>query len=127
MNPSDIKNRSRGMTETLQAELAGITTLVKAATIPSDASHTVVWCLEQLPKLYAKFYQTRESRYGDEILRLEQGILGELAKSPLPAPNVRGLGQVVLERLRHLHEHFGLPGLDFKVLPAARPRSRRTD
>ena len=49
-----------------------------------DTSHTVVWCLEQLPGLYAKFCQTRESRYGDEIRRLEQGILGELANSPLP-------------------------------------------
>ena len=72
------------MTEALRGELAGITSLVKAANMPGDTSHTVVWCLEQLPGLYAKFCQTHESRYGDEIRRLEQGILGELANSPLP-------------------------------------------
>ena len=46
------------MTEGLRAELAGITSLVKTANMPGDTSHTVVWCLEQLPALYAKFCQT---------------------------------------------------------------------
>jgi hypothetical protein len=115
------------MTEALRGELAGITSLVKAANMPGDTSHTVVWCLEQLPGLYAKFCQTHESRYGDEIRRLEQGILGELAKLPLPSPEARAVGEVVLERLRHLHERFGLAGLDFKVLPSSRRRSRTAD
>jgi hypothetical protein len=115
------------MTEALRAELAGITSLVKTANVPGDTSHTVVWCLEQLPGLYAKFCQTCESRYGNEIRRLEQGILGELANSPLPSPDARAVREVVVERLRHLHERFGLPGLDFKVLPSSRPRARKAD
>ena len=115
------------MTEGLRAELAGITSLVKAANVPGDTSHTVVWCLEQLPALYAKFCQTHESRYGDEIRRLDQGILGELAKSPLPSPEVRAVGEVVLERLRHLHQRFGLAGLDLKVLPSSPLRSRKAN
>ena len=115
------------MTEGLRAELAGIKSLVKTANMPGDTSHTVVWCLEQLPALYAKFCQTHESRYGDEIQRLEQGILGELAKSPRPSPEARAVGEVVLERLRYLHERFGLAGLDFKVLPSSRLRSRKAN
>jgi hypothetical protein len=93
------------MTEAFRAEVAGITSLVEAATLAGDARDTVMWCLGQLPGLYDQFCQTYESRYAEEILRLEQGVLGKLAEPRRSSP----VGEAVLDRLRLLHERFGLP------------------
>ena len=112
------------MTEALRGELAGITSLVKAANMPGDTSHTVVWCLEQLPALYAKFCQTHESRYADEILRLEKAVVGELAEAPA-LPEGQAVGEAVLDRFRLLNERFGLPGLDMPPPRIPRPRSKK--
>jgi hypothetical protein len=109
------------MLEAFRAEVGGITRLVEAATLASDVRDTVLWCLGQLPALYGQFCQTYESKYAEEILRLEQGVLGKLAET-------RGSSSVadaVLDRLRLLHECFGLPGLGFKLPPALPPRSRK--
>ena len=104
------------MTEAFRAEVAAITSLVEAATLARDARDTVLWCLGQLPKLYEQFCQTYESRYAEEILRLEQGVLRKLAETR--GSSVR---EALRDRLRLLHERFGLPSLDSR-LPAALPR-----
>ncbi len=109
------------MTEAFRAEVAGITSLVEAASLAGDVQDTVVWCLGQLPALYDQFCQTYESRYAEEILRLEQGVLGKLAETRRSSP----VGDAVLDRLRLLHECFGLPGLGSRLPPALRPRSRK--
>src|SRR6266849_4892008 len=101
------------MMEAFRAEVAGITRLVEAATLASDVRDTVVWCLGQLPALYDQFCRTYESKYAEEILRLEQGVLGKLAESRRSSP----VGDAVFDRLRLLHESFRLP-------PALPPRSR---
>jgi hypothetical protein len=69
------------MADALQAQLGALTDEVGAASIPGDSKHTVLWCLESLPTLYAKFCQTSESRYGHEITRLVQGVFKELLQS----------------------------------------------
>ena len=58
------------MADALQVQLEALMDEVRAASIPSDSKHTVLWCLESLPTLYAKFCQTSESRYGHEITAL---------------------------------------------------------
>jgi hypothetical protein len=58
------------MADALQARLGALAHEVRVASISSDSKHTVLWCLESLPTLYAKFCQTSESRYGHEITRL---------------------------------------------------------
>ena len=108
------------MTEAFRAEVAGITSLVEAATLARDARDTVVWCLGQLPTLYDQLCQTYENRYAQEILRLEQGVLGKLAET-----RCSSVREALLDRLRLLHERFGLPGLDSKLPPALPPRSRK--
>ena len=109
------------MREAFRAEVAGITNWVEAAALARDARDTVVWCLGQLPALYDQFCQTYEKRFAEEILRLEQGVLGKLAESHRSSP----LAEAVLERLRLLHECFGLPGLSFRLPHALSPRSRK--
>jgi hypothetical protein len=109
------------MMEAFRDEVAGITSLVETATLARDVRDTVLWCLGQLPALYDRFCQTYESKYAEEILRLEQGVLGKLAETHRSSP----VGDAVLDRLRLLHECFGLPGLGSKLPPALPPRSRK--
>jgi len=113
-------NTGQGMTKAFRAEIAGITSLVEAATLASDARRTVAWCLGKLPALYDQFCQTYESRYADEILRLEEGVLGKLGETRFSS-----VREALLDRLRLLHERFGLPGLDLQLPPALPPRSRK--
>lgn len=111
----------QGMIEAFRAEIVGITSLIEAAALGGDARDTVVWCLGQLPGLYDQFCENYERRFAEEIHRLEQGLLGKLAEPRRSSP----LAEAVLDRLRLLHECFGLPGVNFRLPPASSPRSRK--
>ena len=113
------------MTEAFRAEIAAITTMLQGAILPGDIRDTVIWCIGQLPALYDKFCQTYEQRYAEEILRLEQGILGKMAPCRLPSSDAQTVGDRVLERLRLLNERCGLPGLSPKIPRAARLHPRK--
>jgi hypothetical protein len=113
------------MDEALQAHLAALRNEVRAAAITDDCKQTAVWCLGQLPALYAKFCKTSESRYGEEITRLVQGVLKGLANNKPACPEAQQLAASVTDRLRLLHEQFGIPGLNLKPLGATPPRPRK--
>ena len=112
------------MSEALQAQLAVLGRKVRAAAIPEDCKHTTDWCIGKLPILYAKFRETNESRYGEEITRLVQGALKELTTSHGACPEAQKLATNITDRLRRLHERFGLPRLNLKP-PAALPTRAR--
>jgi hypothetical protein len=112
------------MTQAFRAEVGEITSLVQTVTLPDDIRDTVEWCLRQLPAQYGKFCETYESRYVQEILRLEQGILEKFAFGS-SRPDAQALGESVFERLRLLNERYSLPGLVPKAPRAARGRSRK--
>jgi hypothetical protein len=99
-------------------ELAALSTLVKRARLAPDAKHTALWCLGQLPKLYADFCRTHESRFGDAISRLAQAVLKNLA-----GQGTGRVGDAFLAQLAALHERLGLAPLALK--PTAAPRSGR--
>jgi hypothetical protein len=107
------------MTQAFRAEVVEITSLVKAAALPGDLEDTVVWCLRQLPAKYDSFCETYESRYAEEILRLEQGVLEKLAEFRSTRPEAQAIG----EALRLLNERYSLPGLVPKSPRATRFRS----
>ena len=111
------------MTEAFGAEVAEITSLVKAAALPSDIEDTVVWCLKQLPAKYDQFCATYESRDAEEILRLEQGVLEKLTELPHSHRDCQPLREAVLQHLRLLNERYSLPGLVPKPPRPARVRS----
>jgi len=113
------------MKRTLQAQLVALGTEVQAAAVPDGCKQTAAWCIRQLPPLYAEFGQTNESRYGDEITRLVQGVLKALATSKPVSPEAQRLAVRITNRLRLLHEQFGFPGLKFKPVGALQPRSRK--
>jgi hypothetical protein len=113
------------MDDAFQAQLAAMSDEVRAAALPDGSKHTASWCIGQLPGLYSKFHQTSESRYVDEIRRLVRGLLQELATSAKANPVAHQLALSIADRLRLLHEEFGLPALNLKPLGAAQPRSRK--
>jgi hypothetical protein len=113
------------MDEVLRAPLEALADEVRAAAIPDGGKHTALWCVGQLAALYAKFRQTGESRYGDEITRLVQGVLKELSKGGKGFPGAPQLAASITERLRLLHERLGLPGLGLKPPAAPKPRTRK--
>jgi hypothetical protein len=100
------------MGDTLTAQLAALADEVRAGALPDVCKHRVVWCLDQLPPLYANLRQTSESRHGAEITRLVEGMLKALVASQRVAPDAKQLGAGIVDRLQRLHEEFGLPGLN---------------
>src|SRR5437879_66703 len=107
----------------LQVQLGAMADEVQAAVISGDAKHTALWCIGQLPNLYAKFGQTNESRYGDEITRLVQGVLKPLVQSKSNSSDGQTLAVSISTRLRLLHEQLGLPELNLHSPRVAASRS----
>ena len=113
------------MRDVLQVQLAKLGDDVRRAAISDDSKQTTLWCVGQLPILYAKFCQTYESRYGEEITRLVQGALDDLASSKTASTETQKLGASITQRLRLLHEQSGIPGLNLKSPRTPAPRSRK--
>ena len=112
------------MDEVAQAHLAALEDEVRAAALSEAGKHSALWCLGRLLPQYAPYRQTCESRYGEEITRLVQGVLKELTTSHRACPEAQKLATNITDRLRLLHERFGLPGLNLKP-PAKSPTRLR--
>ena len=113
------------MGEALKAHLGVLGDEVEATTIPSDCKQTAAWCIDQMPTLYAKFRETNESRYGDEITRLFQALLKELTRSTTVCPDATTLAAGIPDRVQLLHEQLGLPRLALKSPAVSLPRPRK--
>jgi len=113
------------MENAIKVELAELGERVRAAEIPDASKQQILWCVGKLPTLYAKFRQTYESRYGEEITRLVQGALNELVNSKPDCAAAQKLAVSVTERLRLLHERSGIPMLSLKLPRTSPPRSRK--
>jgi hypothetical protein len=109
------------MDEAAQPHLAALEDEVRAAALSEAGKHTALWCLGQLLPQYARYRQTCEIRYGEEITRLVCGLLKGITEGPRGGPSVQHLATRILDRLQILHEPLGLPGLG---LPAPQPSPR---
>jgi hypothetical protein len=105
-------------------ELTKLRGLVKRAKLVADTEHSVLWCLDQLPKLYAEFCRTYESRFVDAILRLAQGVLKKLAEASLGTA-VR-VGEALVALLGGLHERLGLAPLALKLAAPGSGRKKKS-
>ncbi len=96
--------------EQVRVELDEIGNLVKAANIPEDDRRMAAWCLQKLPALCQAFRDTYESRYADEITRLERGLVMRFTEQPAStAAESRELANSLTTRFQSLHEQLGLP------------------
>jgi hypothetical protein len=104
-------------------ELTALRTLVKRSKLVAETQHTILWCLDQLPKLYAEFCRTYDVRFGDEILRLARGVLKTLAGTG-PVTAAGRVGDALVAQLGGLHARLGLAPLALEL--AGGPVSSRT-
>jgi hypothetical protein len=115
------------MSELVRVELEGIGNLVNAASISDEDKRVAGWCLQKLPGLCKAFRETYESRYADEIVRLERGLLMRLGEPKSASSPMRELAAALTTRFQSLHEHMGLPELAaVKTRAAAPSRSKKT-
>jgi hypothetical protein len=112
------------MDEVLATKLALIWEEVRIAAVRAGCSHAALWSIGQLPTLYNQFHQTSESRFGEQITSLLQGVLQAFARSTRACPEAQQLSASLPDRLRLLHEQFGLPELRLKS-PVAKPLPSR--
>jgi hypothetical protein len=98
------------------AELVALRRLTQKARLTEEVRHTALWCLDQLPKLYADFRGTDESRFADAILRLARAVLKRLAETG-SGEDAGRVAKAVVARLGALHERLGLAPLALR--PAA--------
>lgn len=100
---------------------------VRRAPIAESSKQILLEYLGRLPILYARFRTNSESRDGDQIARLLQNMLDQLA-GDTPASEMRKLSSWIVERTQHLHEQSGIPTLKRLPGPAAtavKDRKRR--
>jgi hypothetical protein len=96
--------------EQVRVELDEIGNLVKSANIAEDDRRMAAWCLQKLPALCQSFRETYESRYADEITRLERGLVMRFAEQAAgTAVQSRELADSLTIRFQSLHEQLGLP------------------
>ncbi|MBY0525340.1 MAG: hypothetical protein K2R98_18175 [Gemmataceae bacterium] len=113
------------MSEAIRVDISEIADVVSAANIPEEQKRTAAWCIKQLPELYEQFCRTYESRYGNEIVRLEQGVLSEVSGKSPPGADGQQLLDAVTVRFKALHERLGLPLLNPKQAPRVPARKSR--
>jgi hypothetical protein len=104
------------------AEITALRTLIQSASLSPDAKHTALWCVDQLPRLYADFERTNESRFGDTIRRLSQGVLKRMGEAGSGADAGR-VGDALVAQLGGLHQRLGFAPLPLK--PGAAPAEGR--
>jgi hypothetical protein len=103
------------MHESIRAHFEELEEALRATAVPAERREVIAGSVRRLPALYAKFRETNDSRHGEEIARLVQGVLKDLEA----CPQARDLDAAFREKLRLLHEELGVPALALK--PAPRP------
>jgi hypothetical protein len=85
-------------------ELAAIKKTIQSANLPEDSQRKILWCLEHLPGLYEQLFATYDSRFREEILRLEQAMLRPLGRQ------TKKVAEAIHEQLQALHTRLGFEG-----------------
>ncbi|OAI40621.1 hypothetical protein AYO40_04665 [Planctomycetaceae bacterium SCGC AG-212-D15] len=99
------------MDKALQKKLLALSDEVEATAIPADRKHTIVWCLEKLPSLYADYQSSNESRFGDEITRLLHAVMKELTRGTGGCKEAEKIATGMAGRFQTINERLNLPAL----------------
>jgi hypothetical protein len=107
------------------AEIVTLHALVQTADLAADAKHSVLWCLDQLPSLYAEFLRQYECRFADKIRHLVQAVLKRLDEKA--AGKDSGLvREAIAGRLSDLHQRLGLGSFLLKVPTPGKRRTKKS-
>jgi hypothetical protein len=94
-------------------ELTSLRKAVARASLTPEVMHTTLYCLDQLPKLYADLGRTNESRFADTIAALSQAVVKRLGEESTVAAG--RVAEALVAKLDELHERVGLAPLRLKV------------
>jgi hypothetical protein len=95
-------------------EIAKLRSLVTSATLDPEAKHSALWCLDQLPKLYAELRRTNESRYWDAIGKMGQAVLKRMGEEGA-GDDAGKVSDAVILRLDAMHRRLGIARLALKA------------
>src|SRR5271166_6243920 len=98
----------------IQAHFQALVDAVQTTTLPAERKGVVAGSIKRLSGLYAKFGETAESRYFDQITQQVQWVLNDLEG----CPEAHKLDADFRRKLQSLHEELGLPKLVLKSPPA---------
>lgn len=101
------------MHESIRKHFAKLDKAIRTTAVPAQRKASIAGYIVKLSDLYTQYRLTNESRYGDEITRLVQGVLNELAA----CPDAQKLDAEFRSRLHLLHEELGVPTLPLKPSP----------
>jgi hypothetical protein len=100
-------------------ELTTLHTFARKADLTAEAKHITLYCLDQLPPLYADFSRTNEGRFSDAITSLARAVLKRLREAG-GGEDADRVATALVKQLGMLHERVGLAPLR---LPAAAARA----
>ena len=107
----------------MQAALQEIRDIVTAATLPVTVQQTVLIRFDGLPKLYAELGRTYETRFSDRIIAAIDGMVRTLSTDEA-GPDAAPLATTMVERLRAMHDHYGI-SVALKPPPPPKVKRRR--
>lgn len=108
------------MKDTVGIHCRKIAERVQQAPIAESSKQALLASLSKLPNLYEKFRANYESRDGEEIARLLQNALDQLAGGE-PVSETGKLGAWIVERTQQLHDQSGIPTLKLRLPRTAAP------
>jgi hypothetical protein len=91
----------------VQTDLQDIRDIVAATTLPDEVQQTVLSHFDGLPKLYAELNRTYETRFSDRILATVASMVRTLSTKEA-GPDASPLAATMVERLRAMHDRFGI-------------------
>jgi hypothetical protein len=94
-------------------ELARLRTLVTGAVLTPDAKHSALWCLDQLPPLYAELSRTNESRYWDAIAKMGQAVVKRMSEEGA-GDDAGKISEAIVRRLGDMHRRLAIAPLVLK-------------
>jgi hypothetical protein len=95
-------------------ELSKLRSLVAGAVLGPEAKHTALWCLDELPKLYAQLFRTDESRFWDAIGRMSQAVLKRMGEEGA-GDDAGKVSEAVVRGLGRMHRRLGIAPLALKT------------
>ena len=111
------------MHEKIKSHFAELQASLEKTTLSDECKQSVARSVAKLALLYAQFRETNMSRFGDEISRLVQAVLGQLQE----CPEASKLDADFRHGLHSLHQELGIPRLSLKpvkVPPKPKKRSK---
>jgi hypothetical protein len=107
----------------VQAELQEIRAFVAATALPLEVQQMILSRFDVLPMLYAELSRTYETRFSDRIVMTIDGMVRTL-NTKEAGPDALQLARAIVERLRAMHDRYGI-SVALKPPPVAAKVKRR--